>query len=241
MPDALIPSDITKCTRCPRLRKHCEAVGKGTVLKRKAFANDRYWTKPVPDFGRYPAALLIVGLAPAAHGANRTGRMFTGDDSGKWLYRALHKAGFSQTSGFESKDDNELIDSVITAVAHCAPPDNRPSPREIENCRPYLDRSLLKSDARVVLALGQIAWKSSLAAVENENTWACNIPTPRPKFSHLAHFEFMDRTGITRHLIGSYHPSRQNTNTGRLTEPMLDSVFAKVRALIDPKSKQGKR
>lgn len=198
------------------------------MLKRKAFTNERYWMKPVPDFGEYPAKLLIVGLAPAAHGANRTGRMFTGDDSGKWLYRALHKAGFAKTTGFESKDDNKLIDSVITAVAHCAPPDNRPNPNEIENCRPYLESSILKSDARVIVALGQIAWNSTLTAIENENTWACKMPKPRPKFFHLAHFEFGDRAGITRHLIGSYHPSRQNTNTRRLTEPMLDSVFSKV-------------
>jgi uracil-DNA glycosylase family 4 len=231
-----ILTDITKCTRCPRLRQHCEAVARGEVLKRKTFANQRYWAKPVPDFGFYPARLLIVGLAPAAHGANRTGRMFTGDDSGKWLYRALHKAGFAKTCGFESKDDNELIDAVISAVAHCAPPDNRPNPVEIENCRPYLKFSLLKSDARVVVALGQIAWNSALAAMESEDTWACNIPKPRPKFSHLAHSEFADRNGVLRHLIGSYHPSRQNTNTRRLTEPMLDSVFSKVRNVLNAKT-----
>jgi uracil-DNA glycosylase family 4 len=229
-------SDITKCTRCPRLRKHCEAVGQGVALKRRAFANQKYWIKPVPDFGDYPAKLLIVGLAPAAHGANRTGRMFTGDDSGKWLYRALHRAGFAETSGFESKDDNKLIDSAITAVAHCAPPDNRPDPIEIENCRPFLERSFLKSDARVVVALGQIAWNSTLAAIESEETWACKIPRPRPKFSHLAHCEFTDRNRVIRHLIGSYHPSRQNTNTRRLTEPMLDSVFSKVRKVLNTKT-----
>lgn len=232
MPIGPIQTDITKCSRCPRLRKHCEAVARGEVLKRKTFANETYWTKPVPDFGDYPARLLIIGLAPAAHGANRTGRMFTGDDSGKWLYRALYKAGFATTMGFESKDDNRLIDTVITAVAHCAPPDNKPNRSEIENCRPYLERSILKSDARVLVALGQIAWNSALTAMEDDHIWSFNTPRPRPKFSHLARVDFQDRNGVARHIIGSYHPSRQNTNTRRLTEPMLDSVFSEVRKLL---------
>lgn len=224
--------DIVNCNRCPRLREHCEAVARGEVLKRKAFADSSYWTKPVPDFGSFPASVLIVGLAPAAHGANRTGRMFTGDDSGKWLYRALHIAGFAETSGFELKNDNKMIDAAITAVAHCAPPDNKPEPSEIENCRPYLERSVLKSDARVLVALGHLAWKSTLEAMASSNTWGCEIPKPRPKFSHLAHETLIDRSGVRRHLIGSYHPSRQNTNTGRLTKPMLDSVFTKVRETL---------
>jgi uracil-DNA glycosylase family 4 len=227
-----IEADITNCRRCPRLRKHCEAVARGEVLRRKAFADSRYWIKPVPDFGSFPASLLIVGLAPAAHGANRTGRMFTGDDSGKWLYRALNKADFAETSGFESKDDNKLKDTVITAVAHCAPPDNKPDKGEIENCRPYLERTFLSSDARVVVALGQIAWKSALESMEADAVWGCEIPRPRPAFSHLAHITFIDKNGRRRHLIGSYHPSRQNTNTGRLTEAMLDSVFNKVRKVL---------
>ncbi|MDZ4084443.1 MAG: uracil-DNA glycosylase [Bdellovibrionales bacterium] len=201
-------------------------------MRRKAFADSRYWIKPVPDFGSFPASLLIVGLAPAAHGANRTGRMFTGDDSGKWLYRALNKADFAETSGFESKDDNKLKDTVITAVAHCAPPDNKPDKGEIENCRPYLERTFLSSDARVVVALGQIAWKSALESMEADAVWGCEIPKPRPAFSHLAHITFIDKNGRRRHLIGSYHPSRQNTNTGRLTEAMLDSVFNKVRKVL---------
>jgi len=236
MASTKLESDITNCSRCPRLRKHCEAVARGDILKRKAFVDSRYWGKPVPDFGTYPASLLIVGLAPAAHGANRTGRMFTGDDSGKWLYRALHKAGFAETSGFELKDDNKLKDAVITAVAHCAPPDNKPDQSEIENCRPYLERSVFKSDALAVVALGQIAWKSTLAAIESDAFWGCEVPKPRPKFSHLAHYSFTDRNGIRRHLIGSYHPSRQNTNTGRLTEAMLDSVFTKVRKILKSKT-----
>ncbi len=222
--------DVTQCNRCPRLRRHCEAVSRGEVLKRNTYSTWKYWAKPVPDFGSFPAPLLIVGLAPAAHGGNRTGRMFTGDDSGKWLYRALHKANFAKTCGFETRFDNELIGAVITAVNHCAPPDNRPNPSEIENCRPYLEHSLMRSDATVIVALGQIAWTNTLNAMEV--AWGCKIPRPRPKFSHLASFEFSDKRGQSRRLIGSYHPSRQNTNTGRLTEQMLDSVFTEARLFI---------
>lgn len=185
----------------------------------------------MPDFGSSPASLLIVGLAPAAHGANRTGRMFTGDDSGKWLYRALFRAGFAATDGYQTANDNQLRDAVITAIAHCAPPDNKPNPKEIKNCQPFLERSMKEVDAKIILALGSLAWKSSLETMEV--VWDCGIPKPRPKFSHAAKVKLKDRDGQIRYLVGSYHPSRQNTNTGRLTEPMLDSVFQLVRNLLE--------
>lgn len=230
--------DIISCSRCPRLRKHCESVAQGKSLPRKAFLEEMrqglYWKKPVPDFGSAPSEILIVGLAPAAHGANRTGRMFTGDDSGKWLYRALNKAGLAKTAGFERADDNELVDTCITAVAHCAPPDNKPSTKEIANCRTFLKRRFQIAEPKVVVALGGIAWKASLEVLIKELGF--ERPESIPAFSHLSRLKLHvaapsheHRNSI--HLIGSYHPSRQNTNTKRLTEPMFDSVFQLVNKL----------
>ena len=176
-----------------------------------------YWGKPVPSFGDSNARVLIIGLAPGAHGANRTGRMFTGDQSGRWLYRALHKAGFANQPTWESRDDGlRLRGSYITAVCHCAPPGNKPLPVEIKNCSGYLREELARlKNVRVVIALGQIAFNQYLRLTGLRGL----------KFGHnVVH----DTKPV---LISSYHPSRQNTNTGKLTEPMLDAVFAQALAL----------
>jgi uracil-DNA glycosylase family 4 len=213
---------ITACQACSRLREYCRQIGEE---KRRAYADWDYWARPVPNFGQPPAKLLIIGLAPAAHGANRTGRMFTGDRSGEWLYRALYKAGFANQPATGHRDDGlALIDCVISAVCHCAPPDNRPTIEEIANCRIWLAQSIDLAQPRVFLALGQIAWKAVLAEARRRGWQAGKLP----KFGHgsIAPLEG------GRWLVGSYHPSQQNTFTGKLTEPMFDAVFAKVRALI---------
>jgi uracil-DNA glycosylase family 4 len=168
---------------------------------------------------------LIVGLAPAAHGANRTGRMFTGDRSGEWLYRALFKAGFAnQPSSVHARDGLKLIGCAITAVGHCAPPDNKPLPAEIANCRPWLIETIDLVQPRVLLALGQIAWKAVLAESRHRGWHTGRVP----KFGHGAEAALADG----RWLLGSYHPSQQNTFTGKLTEPMLDAVFTAARRLL---------
>lgn len=216
--------DIISCERCPRLRAHCESVARE---KRKSFRDQDYWGKPVPDFGTIGRAdLLIVGLAPAAHGANRTGRMFTGDRSGEWLYRALHKAGFANQAHSENKDDGlNLINCAITAVAHCAPPDNKPMPDEIAHCLNFLARTLKLRKPKVVLALGAIAWNAMIDEWKRQEVWQ----GPRAKFAHGAEKQIGPDGPL---LLGSFHPSQQNTFTGRLTEPMFDSVFSRARKLI---------
>ncbi len=219
---------IVRCHECPRLVAHRERVA---VEKRRAYRADKYWGKPVPAFGDPNAGLLVVGLEPAQHGANRTGRMFTGDSSGDWLYRALHRAGFASQATSRSSDDGlRLRDAYITAAARCAPPDNRPTTVELATCRPYLIAELeaLLVDARdakplVVLALGGVAHASVLAALEG---CGVTIPRPRPRFAHAATAVLAERRV---QLVDSYHPSRQNTQTGRLTEAMLDDVLAKAR------------
>lgn len=212
---------IVRCNRCPRLRNHCTEVGQ---RKRAAYAECEYWQRPVPNFGDNGAEVLIVGLAPAAHGANRTGRMFTGDRSGQWLYRALHKAGFANQPDATGLDDGlRLKDCLITAVCHCAPPVNKPDRTEIANCREWLDRTLDLTKPKVLIALGQIAWNCVLACAI-ERKWWCG---PRPRFGHSACVELAEG----RWLLGSYHPSQQNTFTGRLTEPMFDAVFSRAREL----------
>lgn len=215
--------DVISCERCPRLREYCLAVARE---KRKAYREEDYWGLPVPNFGASRADLLIVGLAPAAHGGNRTGRMFTGDRSGEWLYRALYKAGFSsQPESVSSNDHLKLLRCVITATAHCAPPDNKPLPEEIRNCSEYLTRTFALHKPKVVLALGGIGWAAVFDYLRREGNWSA----ARPKFSHGA--EVSLSPGVT--LLGSYHPSQQNTFTGRLTEPMFDSIFARARLLVD--------
>lgn len=219
--------DIVHCEHCPRLITHCRAIASE---KRKSFAEWDYWGRPVPDFGDANARLLIVGLAPAAHGANRTGRMFTGDRSGQWLYRALHRAGFANQPTFERADDGlKLIDCMITAVAHCAPPDNKPTPEEISRCREYFQRTFALVSPRIILALGGIAWKATLSELKRQGA-AWNGPKSKvaPKFAHGAEFTLNDG----RIVLGTYHPSQQNTFTGRLTEPMFDAIFARARALL---------
>jgi uracil-DNA glycosylase family 4 len=214
--------DVINCERCPRLRTYCRAVARE---KKKAFQDQKYWGRPIPNFGDSKAQLLIVGLAPAAHGANRTGRMFTGDRSGQWLYRALHRAGFANQSSFEDPNDGlQLINCVITAVAHCAPPENKPLPDEIDHCAEYLDRTFKIYRPKLILALGAIAWKAVITELKRENIWL----GPMPKFSHGAEIPLPDG----RILIGTYHPSQQNTFTKVLTESMLDSIFIRAKHLL---------
>ncbi len=222
---------IVACRKCPRVIAHCQAVAKKEIMRRTAFAESHYWGRPVPNFGTLPAKLLIVGLAPGAHGANRTSRMFTGDDSGLWLYRALHKAGFAETEGCTEVGDNRLIDCAITAVTHCAPPGNKPAPDEIRNCEPYLLDTLKTAKPKVILALGSIAWDASLKALEKVHGVDFGRGAARPAFRHGARVTV---PGIVE-LLASYHVSRQNTNTGRLTVPMLDKIFLDARKLADAK------
>lgn len=214
--------EIAACELCPRLRRHCQEIARE---KRAAFRDETYWGLPVPNFGTTPAALLIVGLAPAAHGANRTGRMFTGDRSGQWLYRALHRAGFANQETFERADDGlELRNCLITAVAHCAPPGNKPTPDEIANCAVFFERSFAAAKPKVILALGAIAWK---AVLDREARLYGKTSKP-PKFAHGA-----EHSLTASRLLASYHPSQQNTFTGVLTESMFDQVLARARSLID--------
>ena len=213
---------IVDCRRCARLVTHCSAVKQ---QKRKAFAEWEYWGKPVPNFGDPRAGLLIVGLAPAAHGANRTGRMFTGDRSGDWLYRAMHRAGLaSQPMSTHADDGLVLYRAAITAVCHCAPPDNKPTREEIAECGTWLRQTLDTIPATVFLALGQIAWKT-IVGEARARSW---YRGPLPRFAHGAEVAFTEG----RVLLGSYHPSQQNTFTGRLTEPMLDDVFRRAVTLL---------
>lgn len=211
--------DVVSCERCPRLVEYRQLVARE---KKKAHRDETYWGRPVPNFGSCPAGLLIVGLAPAAHGANRTGRMFTGDRSGQWLYRALHRAGFAnQPTYLDASDGLKLDDALITAVAHCAPPDNKPLPYEIANCSEYLTRTFSLAKPKVVVALGGIAWTAVLAHYKASGMKM----EEKVGFAHGQEAKLPDG----KWLIGSYHPSQQNTFTGRLTEPMFDEVFAKAK------------
>ncbi len=215
---------IVGCTLCPRLVEWRERVAREKVRR---FAGDDYWGRPVPSFGDPIARLLVVGLAPAAHGANRTGRMFTGDRSGEWLYRALHRAGFASQAESVGRDDGlELTDCWISAAVHCAPPDNKPLPEESRNCRPYLlDELELLAGARVIVGLGKIAFDAAATALRDAGLAEV---ARKPVFGHGAEQVLGPYT-----LIGSYHPSQQNTFTGRLTEPMLDAVFSRAAALVE--------
>ena len=218
-----LASDIVACERCPRLRAHCLEIAR---IKRRAYRDQDYWGRPVPGFGDHRARLLIVGLAPAAHGANRTGRMFTGDRSGEWLYQALHRAGFASQGLSVSRDDGLKLRGVyITAVCRCAPPLNRPEPSEIERCAPFLDGEIeLLQDLRVVLALGKVAWDAVVRRACRVSP--ASVPRPRPAFGHGAAAWLPIRAGAPGlPLLGCYHPSQQNTSTGRLTRLMLDAVI----------------
>ena len=222
---AAVNRAIVQCEQCPRLRAHCRRVARD---KKREFAAWDYWGRPVPGFGDPNARLLIVGLAPAAHGANRTGRMFTGDSSGNWLYQALHRFGFASRRESRARDDGlTLRDCYISAAARCAPPGNKPTRRELERCRPYLAAELtLLARVRVVVVLGRVAHESWLRAA---GWWDRLPPRERPRFAHGAVTRLPDGT----RLVASYHPSRQNTNTGRLTRRMWHAVFRRARALTD--------
>ncbi len=213
---------VSECRACPRLVEWREHVA---VEKRRSFADDDYWGRPVPGFGAAAPRILVVGLAPAAHGANRTGRMFTGDRSGDWLFAALYRAGLANQPTSTAIDDGLTLRGVrITAAVRCAPPANQPTPAEKATCAGWLDAELrLATHARVLVALGAIAWTTSLAALARAGV---GLPRPRPRFGHGAEVDLGDRT-----LIGSFHPSQQNTFTGRLTQQMLDDVFARARIM----------
>jgi uracil-DNA glycosylase family 4 len=212
---AVLQETIIACRRCPRLVAWRERIAQE---KRAAFRDADYWGKPVPGFGDPKARLLIVGLAPAAHGGNRTGRVFTGDRSGDWLFAALDRAGFANQPTSTRRDDGlKLYDAYIAACVRCAPPDNKPTPEERDRCLPFLIRELqLLPRARVLLCLGAFAWNGALAALAELG----QRTIPRPKFGHGANVEIGPY-----HVVGSYHPSQQNTFTGRLTEAMLDAVL----------------
>jgi len=215
---------VVRCRRCPRLVAHREAAGASAPRR---FQDDRYWGRAVPGFGRADARLLIVGLAPAAHGANRTGRMFTGDRSGEWLYAALNRFGFANQPQSTARDDGlELHDCYITAAARCAPPGNKPTREEFDACRGFLASEIeLLDRVRVVLALGKIAFDQYLNACR---ALGRSVPSPRPVFAHAARAELPWGT-----LLASYHPSQQNTFTGRLTQPMFDRVFRLACATLE--------
>jgi uracil-DNA glycosylase family 4 len=222
---AAITRAIVACEACPRLREHCMRVA---TEKKREFRDQAYWGRPVPGFGAADARLLVAGLAPAAHGGNRTGRVFTGDSSGDWLYEALHRFGFaSQPHSVRRDDGQRLADVWITAAARCAPPGNRPTREELVQCRPFLAAELgLLTRVRVVLALGGVAHESWLRAAG----WWERLPArERPRFAHGAEAALPDG----RVLIASYHPSRQNTNTRRLTPAMWHAVFRRARRLLD--------
>ncbi len=213
---------IIGCERCPRLIEHCRHIA---VTRRRAFRDCDYWGKPVPSFGDVDARLLILGLAPGAHGANRTGRMFTGDRSGEFLYRSLYAAGFASQPTSQSIDDGlELRDAWITACGHCAPPDNKPTPEELRNCRPFLLRELeLLTKVRVVVVLGKIAFDTYLGVLKS-----------RGEIERLSDFAFGHNVfhPLAPNLLCSYHPSQQNTSTGKLTQKMLDEIFARAAGII---------
>lgn len=216
-----IHQSIIDCQNCSRLRTWCKKVA---VEKRKSFANDTYWGKPVPAFGDVNSQLLILGLAPAAHGANRTGRMFTGDNSGLWLYRALFEHGYSNLAESIHRTDSLILSNAyITAVVHCAPPDNKPTPNEIQTCMNYLRQELdSMKRVKVVLALGSIAW-NAFFQIAKERGWA----NRKEDFGHGKVLNIGPYQ-----LIGSYHPSQQNTFTKRLTKPMFDEIFIQIKRIL---------
>lgn len=226
-PLEIVQAEVVACRRCPRLVAYREQVVREKVRR---YRDEEYWGKPLPGFGDPNASLLIVGLAPAAHGGNRTGRIFTGDRSGDFLYRALYRAGFANQSSSRHRDDGlALRDCYITAAVRCAPPGNKPSPTELTTCRPYLFEEIcLLSNLRVVVALGRIAFDAFLKAWGDAGR---TVPSPRLVFAHGALRALPG--GVF--LLASYHPSQQNTQTGRLTSAMFQRIFGRVRRLLaDP-------
>lgn len=222
---AQLDAAIVACRRCPRLIAWCTEVAR---TKRAAYADEDYWGGPVPGFGAADPSIWIIGLAPAAHGANRTGRMFTGDRSGDWLYAALHRAGLAAQPTSSHRDDGQRLEHVrITAAVHCAPPANKPTTEEQRTCATWLvaEAALVAPTVRVVMPLGGLAWAAALVALRSAG-WE----VPRARFGHGAEAEAFTPDGRPVLVVGSYHPSQQNTFTGRLTEPMLDEVLRRVRA-----------
>ena len=209
---------MVECRRCPRLVEWRERVARE---KRAAFRDESYWGRPIPGFGDPAARVYVLGLAPAAHGGNRTGRIFTGDRSGDWLFASMHRTGFANQPTSVHRDDGlELRGAWIGAAVRCAPPANKPTPEERETCLPYLVREMaLLREVRVVIVLGQFAWQAACLLLGIK---------PRPKFGHGAEFEPADGGPV---LLGCFHPSQQNTFTGKLTEPMTDAVFLRAREL----------
>ncbi len=220
---------IIRCERCPELRRYCAEVA---ARGKREFAGEQYWGKPLPSLGDVDARLLIVGLAPAAHGGNRTGRMFTGDGSALWLARALHRAGFATLPySVRQGDGFALRDAFITAALRCAPPMNKPTLGQMANCAGYMRTELdLLEEVRVAIGLGKIGFD---ALVNRLRERGLSMPVPRPRFEHAAEWTIERGPGLTPLvLLACYHPSRQNTNTGKLTQSMLDGVFARARALL---------
>jgi uracil-DNA glycosylase family 4 len=219
-----LSEEITNCRRCERLVAWREEAA---AHPPKRYRGETYWARPVPGFGDPDAAIVLVGLAPAAHGANRTGRMFTGDRSGEWLYAALHRAGLANKPHSESRDDDlRLKGAYITAAVRCAPPANKPNIVERDTCQRFLERELpLLENAKVLLALGQFGWDAALRTIR---ALGYDPPRPKPSFGHGAEAEVGPYT-----LLGSFHPSQQNTFTGKLTEPMLDAVIGRAKELAD--------
>ncbi|HEX6070020.1 MAG TPA: uracil-DNA glycosylase [Longimicrobiaceae bacterium] len=221
----LIGEEVSTCRRCDRLVEWRERIG---VEKRRAFLDWEYWARPVPGFGDPEARILVVGLAPAAHGANRTGRMFTGDRSGDWLFAALHRAGLaSQPTSTHVDDGLRLRDVFVTAAVKCAPPDNKPTTEERNRCQPFLVREMeALPRARVIVCLGKFGWDQ---VIQTLRATGVVLPSPVPRFGHATAARLPG--GLT--LVGSYHPSQQNTFTGRLTEAMLDEVFEMARRVLE--------
>ena len=220
-----LADEILACRACPRLVAHLEHIA---TVKKREFAGWTYHARPLPGWGDAGGRVALVGLAPAAHGGSRTGRVFTGDSSSAFLSAALHRAGWASQPSSVSRDDGLVLrDVFISMAARCAPPENKPTPEELRRCRPFLVAELAAlRRLRVVIALGKIAWDATLRAAP-ELGW--RLPEPRPEFGHGAEAN-LERVVV----LGSYHPSRQNTNTGRLTPPMLDAVLSRARPLISP-------
>ncbi len=227
-----LQQDIVDCERCPRLRTYCRQVA---ITRRAAFRDQVYWGRPVPNLGSPSARLLIVGLAPAAHGANRTGRLFTGDRSGDFLFEAMYATGFcNQPTAMRADDGLRLIDCAITGAAHCAPPDNKPTPAELVNCQPFLDRTVaLMPHLQGILCLGKIGFDTAIALYKRRG-WL--VPkAPRPQFGNAALHLFP----AAPWLLCVYHPSQQNTFTRKLTQQMLQDVFRIARAHLHPIKRDG--
>ncbi len=222
-----LAQDVAGCRRCPRLVAWREQVARE---RRAAFAAEEYWGRPLPGFGDPAARVLLLGLAPAAHGANRTGRMFTGDRSGDFLFAALHRTGFANQALSRSRDDGLTLSGAwITAAVRCAPPANRPSPEERDRCMPWsVEEMRLLGDVRVVVCLGAFAWDAALRLTAALAEPPSAPRRPRPRFGHG-----IELAGERHTLIGCYHPSQQNTFTGKLTEPMIDAVLVRARELAD--------